>query len=495
MPNVPLARWAPDRFADVEGLNVASEASGVWPGPDGYIPWPQTIPFSVALPTACLGSYAARTTAGSYKIFAGTATKLYLYVDAVTAWTDVTRLVGGDYSVPVDDTWSFAQFGSRLICCNANDDVQYIDVDVLVAFAALGGSPPKARIVRVVGDFVMLAGLTDNPNRIRWSGRNNSDFWSPGTQDSDFQDFPDGGFVNGVAPLGQNRGLIFQQTAIRAYGTTTDRTIFNFQLIEANRGLLATDSLVTSGGISYYLSQTGYFATDGSGQSKPIGADVIDKWFQDTINFDRISTVRGAVDPIRQRIIWLAPIDGSTSQIHDVALAYDITRDQFSHASVSGSYILAAATAGYTVETIGALLTSLGYTLETAPFSFDAKFLLGGTPYLAVFGSTFKMEFFTGNPQAAIVETGNFIPVAGRRSMIRAVRPLSDAANCTVTIGSKERPSGTITFGTASVQNSQGVCPTRASGLFHRVRLSIAANETWSYVSGIEPDVVAEGIR
>lgn len=48
-------------------------------------------------------------------------------------------------------------------------------------FADLAGSPPKARRITVVGDFIVMGNLdeggTQYPNRVRWSGFNNSEAW------------------------------------------------------------------------------------------------------------------------------------------------------------------------------------------------------------------------------------------------------------------------------------------------------------------------------
>jgi hypothetical protein len=80
------------------------------------------------LPARCVGAIAfARTSAGGWLIFAGTATKLYKFQS--NAWVEVTRVSGGDYTVSVDDYWSFVQFGSKLLATNINDNLQVIDVD------------------------------------------------------------------------------------------------------------------------------------------------------------------------------------------------------------------------------------------------------------------------------------------------------------------------------------------------------------------------------
>ncbi|WP_204270152.1 hypothetical protein, partial [Klebsiella aerogenes] len=70
--------------------------------------------------------------------------------------------------------------------------------------------------ISVVGRFLVLSGLLSQSYRIQWSGLNDfnsATSWSVGVNSADFQDFPDGDIVRGVA--GGESGIIFQDQAIR----------------------------------------------------------------------------------------------------------------------------------------------------------------------------------------------------------------------------------------------------------------------------------------
>lgn len=482
---ISFAKWSPDRFPLEE--MVAPEAKGVWPSPDSYLPWPQPTQVSAALAAACQGAFTARASDGTLKVFAATTAKQYVYASS-SAWTDVTRVSGGDYALVADQQWSYTQFGTSLIASNYSDAMQVIDVDAGTNFSALGGSPPQAKIVRTVGDFVMAAGINGHVGRVHWSGRNNSTFWTRGTQDCDAQDFLAGGDTTGIAPFGQGRGLIFQEGAIRAFSASNDRSIFNFDLLEDQRGLVAPDSLVVRGGTAYYYSQNGFFATDGSGQSRPLGANIVDRWFQMDVNYGRITAMRGAVDPINQRVIWIYPSNGNSATVLDRAICYDIATDAWSHADLNATVIFAAATPAATADNIDTLLTNLGYTLETAPFSFDAQWLRGGTYYLSIFDNSFKLAYLSGTPMAATLETVSFQPIPGKRVFVRGCRLITDNANATVQIGATETASGTLNFTTPSAQNGAGRCPVRTSGRWIRARVNMAAGDNWTHITGVTFD-------
>lgn len=491
---IPFPRWRPDLY-DVDAVNeVAGEAKGVLIGPNGYLPWPSAVNYSTALAAACRGGIMARNTSGSFEIFAGTNVKLYKFVDPGTAWTDVTRASGGDYTVPSDERWGMAQYKTDILATNKNDVLQYIDATSGTNFAAVGGSPPQAGGVTTVGSFVMLYDLTDNPQRLQWSGRGDKDYWTPGQRDSGLQDFPDGGPVLGVSNL--ETGLIFQEGAIRRYRPVNSRAVFEFGRVEDSRGLKGPDSLVILGRTAYYLSEDGFYSTTGEGQSFPIGAEKVDDWFQSVVEYDRLYFVNGTADPTGRRIFWLFPSSGNTGESLDYCLCYDRFLEDWTYAdSFATSFLMAAATPGQTVEGMDDLIADQGYTsIEDYPVSFDSKSLSGGAPYLTGFhGTTFKMQQHLGAARAAVLETADWQPIPGKRAYVQGCRLMTDATNATATLGRKERPQGSVTFGSAKSQTGTGLAPIRGSTRYARIRMSIAASETWNHARGVDVMIAPEG--
>jgi len=476
--------WQPDTY----GLNteLTGDASGVLPTANGYGPWPDLSAVSAALAATCFGATTIRKTDGTLVVYAGTATKLYRYA-SLTSWTDVTRAAGGDYSLPSGEYWSFAQFGANLIAVQGGDVPQTIDVDSGTNFAALGGSPPTASFVKTMGDQLFLYGLTSNRNRLQWSGRNNSAYWTAGQRDSDFQDFPDGGWVNGLTSL--EAGLVFQEGAIRAMRPSNDRTIYNFRRLEETRGLLAENSLVTYGPIAYFLSEDGFYAQSGVGGSKAIGLEKVNDWFQSDANTDRLFSVIGAPDPIRPRVFWLYPSTGSTSNVLDKCLCYDIGLDRWSHADVSASIIFPASTPITTLED----LDTISASLDALGFSLDSRWLRGGAPYLGAFDSDDKLAFVSGSAKAALLETSDFQEIPGRRAYVHGIEPFTNADTVTVTVGSKERAGDDISWDSGQTVQTTGEAPARSEARYHRVRVEMAAGEDWEHINGLDVKAVDAG--
>ena len=484
---IRYAKWLPDRYA-LNAPDVAGEASGVLPGPASYLPWPGLATFSLALASACRGAFLARKTDGGFTLFAGTQTGLYKYIGAGSAWTDVSRTVGGAYNVPNDQQWSFTQFGDYLIACNANDAPQYIAITAGTNFAVLTNAP-TATYTQTVGDHLWFGNISSYPNRVMWSAYNDITGWTVGLNDCDYQDFPDGGFVVGLTSL--EIGLVFQRGCIRRFAKTNDRSVYAFALAEAGRGLLAPASLATIGQQSFFLSEDGFYVTNGV-DSAPIGVDQVDKWFQAEVNYDRVYSVIGAADPVRARVFFLFPSTSNDSVLLDRLLCYDLATQSWTHTSdITASYIVSAATGGYTLDGLDAL----GYDLDSLPFSLDARFLDGGAPFLAAFNSAFKLCFFAGSNLAARVETADVQLVPTRRAFVQGVIPEGDSTAITINVGRKERAQDSLSYGGAVAINSQGFSPQRASARFHRFRADIAAGESWNHIVGVEPIYVDDGER
>jgi hypothetical protein len=208
---IPFGVFRPD-VSDFRGEH-STVLNNVLPRGDGYGPIRSFSALTTALGAACRGMFVARRSDGSVAVFAGTSQNLYLLSGTDYTWTDVSGSGGSYTALPATDQWQFAQFGNYVIAVQANEPPQYYLMGSSTDFADLAGSPPQAKYVAVVGRFLVLSGLTSNPFRIHWSGLNDVEEWTSGTNSSDFQDFVEGGIVRTIA--GGETGLVFQDAMIR----------------------------------------------------------------------------------------------------------------------------------------------------------------------------------------------------------------------------------------------------------------------------------------
>jgi hypothetical protein len=483
---IPFADWKPDQ-ADLAG-GATANASGVLPIPGGFGPWKAFNVYSGALAAAPLRAVLTYKKDGTRNIWTGTTTKLYKLNRSTLAFDDVSRTVGGNYACAAAEGWGFVQFGTTLIAHNVNDTTQSIDVESGTNFAALAGSPPSARYGAVVKDFVVLGNIASNPNRIHNSAINDCTGWTVGTNQSDTQDFPDGGDVMGI--VGGEVGLIFQKEAIRRMTYVGPPTYFQIDKIEDKRGLRAPFSVVRVGGIAFYLSQEGFASITLGGDSALIDTGAISGWFLDDVDASFIDRIRAVGDPVRTRVYWMYRSNSASSN-YDTILCFDYTLNRWTYKRGNFSEIVQAVTSGYTLEG----LDTLG-TLDALALSLDDLSLKGDFPALAAFNTSFKLGFFSGANEEAVIETAEIEPFPGRRAFCSGFRPVIDADTMYGSVGSRTKPSDGVTYSPERTpESSTGICSQRIDGRYLRFKTRIPAGAVWSKAQGIDPMIVATGQR
>jgi hypothetical protein len=477
---------APDQF-DLNGT-VARTANNVLPGPNCYLPFKSHTEITSALGAPCVGAYMALKTDGSYAIYAGTTTALYVYNQGTSTWDNVTRTVGGAYNVPSGDYWQFAQFGANLVAVNGNDAPQSINIDTPTNFAAVGGSPPTARFVAVIGDFLVLGGLASNPRRIQWSGLNNIAQWTPGTNNSDFQDFPDGGEV--LAISGFENGFVLQRESVRRMQfQPTSPAVFSFERIEGARGMFAPYSNITVGETTFYYSDSGFYAVTGN-QSVPIGIDQIDEYFKEEASPTYVSSMMGVADPRSTRVLWGYTSTSSNLTTFDRLIGFDWGRKRWFTADISMQVLSQGATIGTSLEGLDAF-----GTLETLTTSFDSPVWQGGVPALGGVSTSNKFGFFDGPAQEATIETQEAQLAPPGRAYAAGVAAYVDTSAALVAVGGRERQGDPTVYNAEQVIEVTGIAAARLSSRFHRAKIRIPAGTAWTKAAGVDFVAVPDGNR
>ncbi len=352
MPTLPFGEWRPD-LSDLDGEHTRS-ISGVLPRGDGYGPVKEPLPFTNALPAACRGYFYARKRDGSVAIFAGTATKLYLLNAMTYTWDDVSAGGGSYTTLNTGEHWQFGQFGDLVIAVQANAAPQSYNLTSSSQFAALGGSPPQARYIAIVGSFVVLSGLNSEPYRTQWSGLGNAINWTAGTGSSDFQDLPDGGICRQV--LGGEVGFILQDLALRrmVFAPGSD-VIFVIEKVAKDIGLVHPYAAAAAGDKIFFLTPKGFMQTDAAGALLPIGAERVDRTFAAAYDDGAPGFVIAAADPKTHVVVWTYRTKGMTDELFDAAYAYNWLLKRWAPFPLSGEYLTSLAQPGVTIEGLDAV--------------------------------------------------------------------------------------------------------------------------------------------
>lgn len=477
MAEIKFGQYAPD-VASV-GTSFTNYVKNVYPQvADGYGPLRGPLDFSLAMTGTPQGLFGAVKTDGTSSLFAGSGTKLYNLNGVTRAWEDVTRTVGGDYSVASSTLWDFCQFGNIVIAVADGNAPQYFTLGSSTDFAVLAGSPPQARRVAIVGDHVVLSGLTSTPNRIHWSAINDTTGWTAGTALSDYQDFPDGGAVQGVA--GGEFGIVFQERAIRRMIGVGPPTIFQFQRISSDRGALMRYGFCQAAGNIFFLANDGFYRIDPGGGITDIGSNRVNKKIFDEIDPTQQNFVQAVSDPASARVFWFYRSTDNAQPYMDRVLIYDWSIDRWSYAEIEAYVVSTSIPLSATLEGLDAV-----GTLDALPFSLD-EYTATVTREITMICPTKEACNLTGDYLEAEIDTPEGSIGDGIRSFTRSIAPITDAAGAYVSTLSRARLIDAKTQGTETAIGVRGYASLRTNNRFVTARVRIPAAETWTYARGVD---------
>lgn len=488
MPLLAIGDYRPD-VSDYEG-QATRNILNVIPRGDGYGPFPSFSAYTAALPAPCRGAFYALKSDGTVITFAGTNNKLYRLNNTDFSWVDVS-LGGGTYGgLSSSAQWQFAQTGNFVFATQANAPLQVFDLASPSAFINALGSPPQAAYISVVGRFLVLSGLLSNPYRIQWSGLNNfnaSDSWTSGIKSSDFQDFPDGGIVRGVA--GGEAGIIFQDQAIRRMSYVPGSPIvFQIDRITQDKGLYAPYSIIRAGERIFFYAGQGFHKIEPGGVPEQIGREKVDRTFLADLDKGNLQLFMGAADPRGTRVYWAYKSVSGAVGTYDKLLGYDFLLDRFFPVSMAGEYLLGISQTGLTLES----LDSISPSLDALTLSLDA-YATAVQPELGQFNGAHVLGFFRGSNLEAVVESAEQ-GTDENRITIRGFRPVTDAATLYGSVSSRDMPSAVATAGTEVLVNARtGRCDMMRDTRYSRFMVRIPAATPWTFCAGIVPDLTTGG--
>ena len=475
MPTTRLqfTEWLPDQPANAGSL---IDAKNVFPVSVGYSPFPNAVDFSGAASENLNSVYAAKF-GSEVVIFAGGASKIFKFNAATEALEDKSK--SGGYTGT--STWNFALFGAEVLATNHTAKVQRWTIGSSTAFADLAAAAPIAKFVTVVRDFVVCANIGSTANKVQWSDINDATDWVSGTtSQSDFQIMPDGGNITGIT--GGEFGIVFLEKAIARMSYTGSPLFFQFDTISRGLGCIAGGSIAQYGGLSFFLSDDGFYQTDGQSVTG-IGNEKIDKYFFNDVLLESIDSMSSSADPKRKIVVWNYANNSGGRSI----LIYNWQLQRWSRASTVATVVGDIATAGTTLEGLG----TLGYTdIDTMPASLDARLWVGGK-FLFAGAEDTKIVTFTGSDYNSELITTDV--EVGYNSVVTLARPQIDNGSATIKIASRRELDDAVIFGDSSTTSAEGRADLRSAGRYHRLEVSPTGN--WTTAMAVDIDVKPQGNR
>ncbi len=466
---VPFGEWLPDLPEHMNPGTLIAE--NVIPQIKSYRGLNSLASFSNALSLVCLGTFWAQDDSNAIFNFAGDTNSLY-NLDSGTTWLDIS----GASAPFTADNWEFTKFGENIIAVNDVDVLQKYEMGVDAVFSDLAGSPPIAKRIATVRDFVMLGdiqtGVGAGPSNVQWSGYNNANVWVPSiATQSDFQNlFGRGGRIQRIVP--GEYAVIFMEQSIFRGDYVGPPVIFQFDEVERKRGTPAPNSVAWSGGNVWYWGWDNFYHFDGQ-KSTPISANRVSRWFQLNAASNAWDSMRAAVDRINRLVIWAFRTNASQAQ-NNMLIIYNWAADKWSYAVLDTQVIDEFVAPGFTLDELDVPLP-LGIDLDS--ILVDSGQFLGGGINIQAFDSSNQAATFDGVPLTSILDTKEYSMPDQNRFMCNSVRAMieGDASTViTLQVGKRNSLQENTVFTMPRSQNSfNGEFSIRENSRYQRYRFNI----------------------
>ena len=499
---IPFSQWLPDQV-DYKNPGVVT-AKNVYPSSGGFTKFEAPAPTGDLTTETVMGSALFVKADNTPLIVGGSETRLFTREPGtVTETTGYTAL-------DTDHVWRFERYNDMVIAVTPNNVPQYLtDLDTDTSWSALGGSPPNAAVIGRVNDFVVMGDLTDidasdTPYRVRWSALNNpnGDWVTDRGELSDYRTLdPKHGRVTGI--VGGRFGVVFQERAIWRMTFIGAPKVFDFEEISVDRGCASPDSVVTLGFNTYFLSQDGFYVTNGS-SIEAIGSSRVSEWFINEAKQSEYDRVQGAFSWPKQCIMWtFVPTDGSTFTRQ---IIYSWAEDKWSYAVEAVDYLVKTKV---DATTIGDLATQYpggivgvgvinnpdwepqNYTLaafvvatDTGPYVVSDYV---ATDYVAEAPGGSEFALFSGAAREATIETGDFQIFPGSNSHVSGILPMVENAtgDTRAAVLSRTKQGAALSASSSTTEGEDGFCPQKTDARFVAARMVIPAGADWDNASAV----------
>lgn len=394
---------------------------------------------------------------------------LYLYDKPTKSWTSIKT-----YNSPADDRQSVIFNGEAYFV----DGQNYLTVANKEVVDEIPDTPLGAKLITTSKNFVILGNWTGNEQSIQWSALGNGRYWpAPGTEaatvaQSGTATFPGThGNLKGLVGEVQNAAaLLIYESSVYKLQYTGNGDVWEADKIDSSTGTIATNSIVTAGGIAYWYSNEGFIACDGSSFDR-IGFQKVDTWFHQNVDLSNLSKVTATHLPDLNSVVWSFPSAGST--FNNWLLIYNYLVGEFAFVEEPVDCFLTGYTNPWTLEEIDTISTDI----EQVPLSFDSDFF-NATKRVYLFFQEGRVLTFGGTGRTCsltsqIIESPNDLWVNNVRPLYQGPSP---ELKLIVMSRDNEEQDWCQKSAPLNTRINNGKIPLRARGRLHRFKIETSSS-------------------
>lgn len=484
-----FGEWLPDQ-PDFQNPGL-TECCNVYPIGAVYDPIMAPAGTGMMVSGAPIGAGRIVRSDGSMVLVVGTRADLFTMAGGLVVASDLSLSIAGDEAF-----WTFIPFG-RMVWAFCEGQVPHYlpDTAFSTKFVPHPGVAPRAKAAGRIGDFIMTGNLEDidattDPHRIRWSRFNDpaGDWADDIALQSGAVSLP---AMNGavVAISSGDFGLVFQRYGISRLEYSGGVSVFARREISSGRGCASPASVVQVAGVTYFLSDDGFYRTDGATVS-PISPNRVFSWFQSKVDGAGIRRTQGAIDWRSRCIVWsFEAASGSGKYTNQIIYSWEANR--WSCAEIDVDWMFDTIKSGLSLEEVSAIYPNLDAMLVSLD---SAQFKARGRNFSAIVNG--EICDMAGENIEARFATGEIQPAPGYRSCVNGVAVLAEneTGNSRVALGGRDNlKGGAIRWTGFSEEGPDGFAHPVIDSRYVRARIIIPARAIWQKASGIQVEFIKTG--
>ena len=443
---------------------------------------------AAALAAACRGCATTIETDNTFRVWAGTATKLYEL--SGTTYTDRTRTVGGDYALGSEEIWRFAQFGNATLAVAKSDTLQVSDT---TTFANVTGAP-KASIVETVGNFVFLfntneATYGDSPNRWWCAALGGYTDWTPSIATQCVTDILTS--VPGRIYAGKrfgNQVVVYKERGMYIGTYVGAPAVWDFQLIPGDAGCSSQEAVVNIGTpdnpVHIFMGNNDFWRFDGA-RPIPLGGPLRNTVFSE-LSETYAYKIKTLHDRQNARVYFYYPSVSGGGAI-DKCVVYQYRIDMWGRDDRTVEAVMEYISGGITIANWG----TIHATIADIPsnLSFNSSFWTSGERALGFFDATHTLYSLNATPTGCSFTLGDMGDDSGYYLLSR-VKPkwLTKPTSATMTNYHKESLGDDLTTGTTTTMGSSRFDILK-SARWHRLKFDCGGSTELNSIEAVyQPD-------
>lgn len=432
---------------------------------------------SATLAAACYGAASVRKLDNSFRLIAGTLTKLYELTS--TTWTDQTR-VSGDYTLGADNFWRFAQFGDTTLAAAKTDALQFSSSTVFADVTKAGNTAPKASIVETVAGFVFLFDTSettygDSPNRWWCAAQATYDDWVPAisTQSATGLLTSAPGRIFAGKRFG-DQIVAYKERAMYIANYVGAPVIWNWQQIPGEAGCNSQEAVVNIGTadnpIHLFMGADDFWRFDGA-RPVPIGAPVR-KTVYANLNTAYANRIKTLHDRVNSRVYFFYPSLGGNGAV-DSCVVYHYRENRWGRDDRTVEAALEYLAGGITWDTF----PYASWNAIPSTISWDSPFWTSGNPVPGLFNTTHDLVSLNGIAGNSSFTTWDMGDDNNLYLMQRVkVKWLTKPTSANMTNFYKASEGDSLTTGSVTAMNSSSEFNILKSARWHRLQFDLAGD-------------------